>query len=89
MKWDDIFGRFLDWTPGAVRAHWHILQGKWFVKAAAISSGSPKPFLRSGEGGEGGDSPCPQKQQRPPAYREDLSSSPPIPPILNLDSQYP
>ena len=28
MKWDDIFGRFLDWTPGAVRAHWHILQGK-------------------------------------------------------------
>ena len=28
MKWDDIFGRFPDRTPGAVRAHWHILQGK-------------------------------------------------------------
>ena len=28
MKWDDIFSRFPDRTPGAVRAHWHILQGK-------------------------------------------------------------
>ena len=28
IKWDDIFSRFPDRTPGAVRAHWHILQGK-------------------------------------------------------------
>ncbi|KAF2188393.1 hypothetical protein K469DRAFT_685100 [Zopfia rhizophila CBS 207.26] len=29
MKWDDIFCRFPDRTPGAVRARWHILQGKY------------------------------------------------------------
>ena len=24
MKWDNIFSRFPNWTPGAVRAYWHI-----------------------------------------------------------------
>lgn len=28
MEWDDIFSRFLDRTPGAVKARWYILQGK-------------------------------------------------------------
>ncbi|KAF2193631.1 hypothetical protein K469DRAFT_712418 [Zopfia rhizophila CBS 207.26] len=29
MKWNDIFCRFLNRTLGAVRACWHILQGKY------------------------------------------------------------
>ncbi|KAF2175216.1 hypothetical protein K469DRAFT_766787 [Zopfia rhizophila CBS 207.26] len=29
MKWNDIFCRFPDRTPGAVRARWQILQGKY------------------------------------------------------------
>ncbi|OCK92392.1 uncharacterized protein K441DRAFT_180999 [Cenococcum geophilum 1.58] len=53
------------------------------------SNNPTKESSGDGEGGEGGNSPRPQKQQRPPAYREDLSSSPPIPPILDHDSQYP
>ena len=52
------------------------------------SNNSTKESSGGGKGSEGGDSPRPQKQQRPPAYREDLPSSPPIP-VLDLDSQYP
>lgn len=53
------------------------------------SNNPTKESSGGSEDGKDGDSPRPQKQQRPPAYREDLSSSPPIPPILDLDSQYP
>jgi len=53
------------------------------------SNNPTKESSGGGEDGKDGNSPRPQKQQRPPTYREDLSSSPPIPPILDLDSQYP
>lgn len=30
MKWTDIFKRFPDRTPGAIRTRWHMLHGKEF-----------------------------------------------------------